>query len=67
MRYTTAGYGDECTFPPCTGHPSDPRTPEPELVECPSCHGSGRMPLDPDIGTDQECFVCDGSGEVFDE
>lgn len=38
MRYTTLGYGDEGTFPPCTGHPHDPRTPESEeLAECPKC------------------------------
>jgi hypothetical protein len=38
-RYTTAGYGDETTFPPCTGHPGDPRTPDHscEETECPEC------------------------------
>ena len=34
---------------------------------CGHCHGSGRMVRDPDIGTDQECFVCDGTGYVNDE
>lgn len=34
--------------------------PEPEV--CGNCNGSGWMVRDPDIGTDQECFVCDGSG-----
>ena len=29
---------------------------------CGACNGSGRVPRDPDIGTDQECFACDGSG-----
>jgi len=29
---------------------------------CGNCSGSGRMVRDPDIGTDQECFVCNGSG-----
>jgi hypothetical protein len=38
-----------------------------EKHECPHCHGSGRMVRDPDIGTDQECFVCDGTGYVDDE
>jgi hypothetical protein len=33
-----------------------------EPVACGHCNGSGRMVRDPDIGTDQECFVCDGSG-----
>lgn len=37
---------------------------ESEKHECPHCHGSGRMVRDPDIGTDQECFVCDGTGYV---
>lgn len=31
---------------------------------CGACNGSRRMPRDPDIGTDQECFVCDGSGVI---
>lgn len=31
-------------------------------VACAHCNGSGRMVRDPDIGTDQECFVCEGSG-----
>jgi hypothetical protein len=34
---------------------------------CGHCHGTGRMVRDPDIGTDQECFVCDGTGYVNDE
>ena len=38
-----------------------------EKHECPHCNGSGRMVRDPDIGTDQECFVCDGTGYVNDE
>ena len=31
---------------------------------CPTCKGSGWMMRDPDIGTDQECFICDGTGIV---
>jgi len=27
------GPGDECTWPPCTGHPGDPRTPDEPDVE----------------------------------
>jgi DnaJ-class molecular chaperone len=34
---------------------------------CDHCNGTGRMVRDPDIGTDQECFVCDGTGYVNDE
>ena len=30
--------------------------------QCNACCGTGRMVRDPDIGTDQECFVCDGTG-----
>lgn len=30
--------------------------------QCCACDGSVRMVRDPDIGTDQECFVCGGSG-----
>lgn len=33
-----------------------------EVVACGNCGGTGWMVRDPDIGTDQECFVCDGSG-----
>lgn len=32
-------------------------------VECGACLGSGRMVRDADIGTDQECFSCGGSGK----
>ena len=35
--------------------------------ECKCCYGSGRVPRDPDIGTDQECFVCDGIGVILDD
>jgi hypothetical protein len=31
-------------------------------VACNACNGSGFIVRDPDIGTDQECFVCDGTG-----
>jgi hypothetical protein len=34
---------------------------------CGCCNGSGRMVRDPDIGTDQECFACDGTGKVEQE
>ena len=33
-----------------------------EKKECDNCYGSGRMVWDADIGTDQECFACDGTG-----
>lgn len=39
-----------------------PAAPTQEPVWCNHCNGSGRMVRDPDIGTDQECFVCDGAG-----
>lgn len=29
---------------------------------CGACHGSGWVSRDPDIGTEQECFSCGGSG-----
>jgi hypothetical protein len=38
-----------------------------EPVACGACNGSGRMVRDPDIGTDQECFVCEGALEAKDE
>jgi DnaJ-class molecular chaperone len=34
---------------------------------CGNCNGTGRMVRDPDIGTDQECFACDGSGYSNDK
>lgn len=34
----------------------------PQPVACGNCGGTGWMVRDPDIGTDQECFVCNGSG-----
>lgn len=33
-----------------------------QAIECGACNGTGRVVRDPDIGTDQECWVCDGSG-----
>ena len=35
---------------------------EPAQKPCGGCKGSGWVTRDPDIGTDQECFVCGGSG-----
>jgi DnaJ-class molecular chaperone len=34
------------------------------MVPCSYCNGTGWVVRDPDIGTDQECFVCDGTREV---
>jgi hypothetical protein len=34
----------------------------PDAVQCGACFGSGWIVRDPDIGTDQECPSCDGSG-----
>ena len=35
---------------------------QPAQEPCGGCGGSGWISRDPDIGTDQECFVCNGSG-----
>lgn len=40
---------------------------ESALVECGACHGSGWVPWDAEIGTEQECFVCGGTGVSDDE
>lgn len=37
---------------------------EPEQEPCGGCGGSGWVSRDPDIGTDQECFVCEGAGVI---
>jgi DnaJ-class molecular chaperone len=34
------------------------------MVPCSYCNGTGWVVRDPDIGPDQECFVCDGTREV---
>lgn len=34
-----------------------------EGCSCGVCNGTGFVVRDPDIGTDQECFGCDGSGK----
>lgn len=33
---------------------------------CKTCNGSGWVTRDPDIGTDRECSMCDGTGRVSD-
>jgi len=33
-------------------------------LPCGRCNGSGWVVRDPDIGTDQECFVCEGRGVI---
>jgi predicted RNA-binding Zn-ribbon protein involved in translation (DUF1610 family) len=58
MRYTTAGYGDEATFPPCTGHPLDPRTEEAEQA-CPQCGSTDLLEIDMGL-------MCAECGAVFD-
>ena len=35
-----------------------------ESATCYCCCGTGRIVRDPDIGTDQECFYCNGEGVV---
>ncbi len=49
-----------------TDHHPDCKLAKDEPVACRACNGSGHMVRDPDIGTDQECFVCEGSG-VFED
>jgi hypothetical protein len=39
---------------------------EPVAWSCGCCNGSGWVVRDPDIGTDQECFVCEGTGKNID-
>lgn len=51
-------YGDAAAAP---SHPSEAKAGE-DARRCGACNGSGWVPRDTDIGTDQECFVCDGTG-----
>lgn len=46
------------TYLPLALIPDNNHTP----TECGACSGTGRVVRDPDIGTDQECWVCNGSG-----
>jgi hypothetical protein len=39
----------------------------PQAEQCGCCGGSGWMVRDPDIGTDQECFACNGTGECEED
>lgn len=39
----------------------------PEPATCGACGGTGWVPRDPDIGTEQECVCCDGKGVIEDE
>ena len=43
------------------------RLAQPEQEPCGGCKGSGWVSRDPDIGTDQECFVCEGAGVIKPE
>ena len=40
---------------------------QPQQEPCGGCGGSGWVSRDPDIGTDQECFVCEGAGVIKPE
>jgi hypothetical protein len=60
-QYGNGGYAC-CEGGPCKADEQNNATPVQEPVWCGHCNGSGRMVRDPDIGTDQECFVCDGAG-----
>ena len=40
--------------------------PAPVMQDCGACLGSGWVSRDPDIGTEQECFSCDGTGKSND-
>lgn len=40
--------------------------PKPVAQDCGACLGSGWVPRDADIGTEQECFSCDGTGKSED-
>ena len=40
--------------------------PEPVYQDCGACNGSGWVSRDADIGTEQECFSCYGSGKSDD-
>lgn len=40
------------------------RLAQPELATCKCCNGTGWVIRDADIGTDTECFVCDGKGLI---
>jgi len=47
--------------------PAEPKGEQQAGEPCNACHGSGWVTRDPDIGTDQECCVCDGTGTVEPE
>jgi hypothetical protein len=47
--------------------PAEPKGEQQAGEPCNACQGSGWVTRDPDIGTDQECCVCDGTGTVEPE
>lgn len=69
------GYGEICTCgrDEAAAALSQQAEQEPRPVaqeqseECGCCGGSGWMVRDPDIGTDQECFACDGTGKLGED
>lgn len=49
MTYTTYGPGDEITWPMCTGHPNDPRTPDEPDTDALLAHAAAWIEVSGDI------------------
>ena len=72
--FTNLGPGDAATWPPCYGHPGDPRTEEDPTDEsswtdlrtarCPFCGGEGQV-CETNYGTFRvQCESCDAQGPL---
>ena len=52
-----------CQYHGCKLTAANAAEAKPDPVPCGGCGGTGWVVRDPDIGTEQECFACDGTGE----
>jgi hypothetical protein len=65
--YDSVGPHDAAKFEEDCKHLKQALAEPAQQEPCGGCGGSGWVTRDPDIGTDQECFVCEGKGTIETE
>lgn len=64
MKFTEYGPGDEATWPPCTGHPLDPRTLD-TLNHCADCLENVDEELQKLECGDEVCLKCWNAAKTY--